>query len=547
MRLATPLRASVQVFRNPDLARLQIAWAGVSFSTWAFAIGLAVYAFNVGGAGAVGLAALVRLLPGALASPFAGLLGDRHSRRVVLLVSSVTGALMIGGAGMAIALGTGAAVPFALAGAFTVATAPYVPAEGALLPAVARTPQELSAANIAHSTMDNAGFLVGSMAAGVLLAVASPEAVFFAAAAVAVLTAVPLAGISQDTRRRYLDVDAAGILHETALGARSLVAHRGLRLIALTLTVLVFFEGAADVLIVIVALDLVGLGEESVGYLNAGWGVGAIVGGVALAVLLDRGNLSAGLVAGSVVIGVAMALPGAWPVALASYAAWIVIGVGYTFVEVTARTLLQRLGSDEVLARVLGALETSRLAARALGAIVAPGLVALGGTRGALVVIAAILPLFAALRWTSLRGFEIGAPVAERPYALLRGDPLFEPLPVATVERLSHDLVEIEVGAGKEIITEGERGDRFYLIDSGEVEVLEGGAWRRTQREGESFGEIALLRDIPRTATVRAVRDTRLYVLDREHFIAAVTGHARSHQAAEAVIAARRSGSAPAG
>ena len=295
-------------------------------------------------------------------------------------------------------------------------------------------------------------------------------------------------------------------------------------------------------MIVVTALELLDLGAGSVGYLNAAWGAGAVASGVLLAVLLDRGRLAAALAGGCLLVGAATALPAAWVAAVAAYLAWVGVGVGYTLSEVAARTLLQRLGSDEILGRIIGTLETARLAAMALGSVAAPALVALLGVRGALLALAALLPAFAVLRWAPMRRLEISAPVPERPYALLRADPIFEPLPVAIVERLSLDLMPVEAEAGSEILTEGERGERFYLIERGEVEVFRRGERYRTQTDGESFGEIALLRDVPRTATVRATRATRLLSLGRDQFIGAVTGHFRSRQAADETIEFRLGG-----
>ncbi len=542
-QVATSLGAVGSVFANPDMRRLQLAWAGASFAMWSFAIALGVYAFGVGGVALVGVAGLIRLLPGAFASPFGGLLGDRHSRRAVLLLSAGSGSVVLGWAALAVALDAPAAAVFALAGLWTVASSPYVPAEGALLPAVARTPQELSASNVAHSAMDSAGFLAGSIVTGILLAITTPEIVFAAAALVSAVSAAQLVKLGRDKRPSYADqIEASGVLRETALGARALLGDTRLRLVGTCLTLLVFFEGAADVLVIIVALDLLGLGEGSVGYLNAAWGIGALLGGAALAVLLDRGRLAMGLLAGSLVAGAAIALPGIWAVPFAAYLAWVAIGVGYTFVEVVARTLLQRLGSDETLARALGFLETSRFGAMALGSIAAPALVALLGTEGALIAVGAVLPLFALLHSAALRSLEVGAPVEECRYALLRANSIFAPLPVDTIERLTHDLVPVTAAAGEEVISQGDHGNRFYLIARGEVEVLEDGAFRRHEADGESFGEIALLRDVARTATVRATRETELLALDRDHFIAAVTGHRRSYEVAGALIDGRLSG-----
>lgn len=533
------LRAVLALADNPEMRRLQLAWAAMSFSLWSFAIALGVYAFEFAGVAAVGIAAFVRLLPGALASPFAGLLGDRHSRRLVLVASSVGASAILVCAAAGVATDAPVAVVFALAGLLMVVSSPYVPAEGALLPAVARTPQELTAANVAHSAMDNAGFLAGSAATGLLLALTGVEMVFGAAALMAAVCAVLVARLRRDRRPEYAGRGAGGVMRETAEGLRAMVADRSLRLITAALTLLVFFEGAIDVLVVIVALDLLGLGEGSVGFLNAAWGVGALAATAPIALLLHRGGLTAGLVIGCMVAGASTALPAAWVVPAAAYLGWIGIGAGYTFVEVAARTLMQRLGSDETLARVLATLETSRLAAMALGSIVVPLLIALLGVSGATIALAAILPLFALTRWAALRSFELGTPVDERHFALLRGNRIFAPLPVDTLERLANSLVTVTAEPGAAIITEGERGDRFYLIASGEVEVFEGTRFRRREAAGECFGEIALLRDVARTATVRACGEVSLLALERDHFLAAVTGHRRSRGAASEVIEGR--------
>jgi hypothetical protein len=354
-----------------------------------------------------------------------------------------------------------------------------------------------------------------------------------------VAAAAMLVVLPRDRRPAHATADFAGVFAETVRGGRALVTDRSLRLVGLTLIALTFFEGAADVLVVVLALDLLGLGEGAVGWLNAAWGVGALFGIAALAVFLGRDRLALGLASGALIAGAAIAFPGAWPVAAAAYLGWFAIGIGHTLVEVAARTLLQRHGSDEFLARVLAFLETARLTAMAVGGICVPALVAVIGTRATLIAFGALLPLLAGLRWEALRSLEVGPPVAERHYALLRADPIFAPLPVYTLERLANDAVAVDAPAGTDVITEGDHGDRFYLIDRGEVEVFEDGRIRGTLGEGESFGEIALLRDVPRTATVRPPCPTRLLALDREHFIAAVTGNPRSAEAAETTSVTR--------
>ncbi len=535
--LATTFGALAVDFGNRDLGLLGIARVGISYASWCLAMALGVYGFEVGGAVTVGVVALVRLLPGALASPFAGLLGDRFPRRNVLIGSGMAVTLVLAGASVAAAMDSPAAVVAILAGVFTIAVSGYVPAESALLPALARSPQELSAANVTHSAMDNVGFLLAALTTGVLLAVYDPWAVFAVGATVALVTTLGLTRIERDRRPSYAaDGEISGLARRSVLGFRTLLADESLRLVGALLVVIVFFEGTAEVLVVILALDLLHLGHGSVGFLNATWGFGALLGGVALSLLLDRGRLAAALAGGTAAVALATALPAAWVVGFAAYAGWLAIGLGYTVVEVAAKTLLQRLGSDETLGRVIGSLESARLTAMALGSISASLFFELLGVRGALLALAALLPVFVAALWTRLRGFEIGAPVAEEQFQLLRGNSIFSPLPVATLERISHDLVAVEVGPEDEVITQGDPGDRFYLIETGQVEVLEHGKFRRNEGPGECFGEIALLRDVPRTATVRTTRPTVLLALERDQFITAVTGHRRSHQVAHTVV-----------
>lgn len=537
-KLGYVLRALALDFGNRDLGLLGVARVATSFANWCFAIGLGVYGFEAHGAVGVGLVATVRLLPGAIASPFAGILSDRHSRRMVLLGSSLAMAAVLAGATVAAAFSAPTAVVFVFVALFAVASSGYQPAESALIPTLAQTPQELSASNVTHSTMENLGFLVAAITTGLLLAATSPAYVFGVATAAAVLTIVVIAAIGRDRRPDYVheDDEVSGVVRETTLGLRTLFELPPLRLAAATLIVLIFFEGVADVLVVVMALEMLHLEEGSVGFLSATWGVGALVGGAGLALLLDRGKLVVAIAGGSLLLGAATLLPGLWPVAAVAYLGWFGIGIGYTFVEVAAKTLLQRLGSDETLGRVVSSLESVRLAAMALGSIGAIAIVTLLGTRGALIALGALLPVFVILCWTRLRAFEVGAPVAEGPYRLLRESSIFAPLPIATLERLSHDLVPLQAPAGKDVIVQGETGDRFFLIEQGEVEVFENGVFRRNEGPGESFGEIALLHDVPRTATVRTTAETRLLSLERDQFLEAVTGHRRSRQVAHTVV-----------
>ena len=535
-QLQIVVRALLIDFENRDLGLLGAARIGLSFASWSFAIALGVYGFEAHGIAGAGLVALIRLLPGAIASPFSGLLADRYSRRQVLLVSAATMAAILAGAAIAAEAGAPTGVVFIFPALFAVAASGYAPAEAAMFPLLARTPQELSASNVNHAAMENAGFIVAAISTGVLLTATSPGTVFAVAAAVTVLATVLIAFVRRDRRPEYKDEELTSVTRELSLGARALVFHPALRLSSLTLVLLLLYEGFADVILIALALELLHLAEGAVGFLNAAWGIGALVGGAALALMLDRGHLVAAIAGGSLLLGVATVLPGVFPEEATSYLAWFGIGIGFTFVEVAGKTLMYRLASDETMGRVISALEAGRLLAMAVGSLGAILLVEWLHPDGALIVLGALMPVFVVVCWARLRAFEVGAPVAEGPYHLLRENSIFAPLPIATVERLSHDLTPIEFGAGEEVIVQGDHGDRFFVIETGKVEVFENGEFRRHEGPGESFGEIALLHDVPRTATVRTIEPTRLLALEREQFLTAVTGHRRSHQLAGDVV-----------
>lgn len=541
MALRTSLRALAVDFKNPDMGLLGASTAATSFATWCFTIALGVYGFDAHGAAGVGIVALIRFLPAAIVSPLAGLLIDRFPRRAVMLGSAGATAVVLCAATAATALDAPTAVVFVFPALFSIALCGYAPAHAALTPTLVETPQQLSASNVTHSVMENSGSLLAALVAGVLLHPTSPAFVIGVAAAAAILVCLLVSHVHKDRRPDYVAEkdEVAGAFREVTLGLRTLTAHPALRLSSATVVLLFFFEGFADVMVVVMALEMLHLEDGAVGFLNATWGIGAVIGAIALAMLFDRGRLVLAIAGGSLLLGLATMLPGISPTPPAAYAGWLGIGIGFVFVEVAAKTLMQRLGSDETLGRVIGALESGRQGAMGLGSIGAVLLVELLHPRGALIALGALLPVFVTLCWSRLRSYEVGAPVAEGHYRLLRENSIFSPLPLATLERLSHDLAPVEVPAGEDVIVQGEIGDRFYLIEAGQVEVFEDGVFRRNEGPGESFGEIALLHDVRRTATVRTTEDTRLLALDRDQFLLAVTGHRRSHQLARAVAGER--------
>jgi hypothetical protein len=230
-----------------------------------------------------------------------------------------------------------------------------------------------------------------------------------------------------------------------------------------------------------------------------------------------------------------------WPNQVFALVLLGIVGIGNTLVDVSGMTLMQRAAPDDVLARVFGVLESLLLLTVGLGAFVAPLLVNWLGDRGALIVAGVLLPLIVIPAWPRLTAIDRAARVPEEQLELLRSNAIFAPLPAMTLEQLADRMTEVRASAGEHIVRQGEPGDLFYVIDEGTVEVIVDGQPAHELGRGESFGEIALLRNVPRTATVTARTDSVLYALDRNTFIPAVTGSGPSLSAAEAVIGMRLS------
>ena len=526
-----------EVFANPDLRRLQLAWAGAIVGKWAFGVALVVFAYNEGGAAAVGLLGLVRWTAAGVTAPFVALAADRWDRRAVMVVSDL---VRVGALGLAAAVawldGPSLAI-YALAVFATVASAAFRPAQAAVLPLLARSPAELTAANVASSTIESVGIFAGPALAGLLLAVTDVGTVFAVTALTFLWSALLLSRLSARSRAESRR-PAEGIVRESLAGFRTIAENRDVALLVGLFAGQTFVDGILGVLIVVSSVELLGLGEAGVGFLNSAIGIGGLVGAVVTFMLVGRRRLAGPFGLAILLWGAPLALIGVWPEAAPALIFLGVLGAANTVVDVAAMTLLQRAVGEEVLGRVFGVLESLIVLSVGLGAAAAPLLIAGFGTRGALVVTGAILPALALLAWRPLAAIDRASAPPEAELALLRGLPIFAPLPVETIEPLAARLTRTALPAGTVVFRAGDPGDRFYVVASGEVEVALDGRVERLG-PGEGFGEIALLRDVPRTATVSTQNDAVLYALEREDFIAAVTGHPESAEAAEWLVSSR--------
>jgi MFS family permease len=527
-----------EVYANRGLRRLQLAWAGSIMGTWAFGIALAVYAFEHGGASAVGLVALIRWLPAAFASPFTGVLGDRYPRVAVMITSDLLRALAFAGITACVVLDASAVAVYALVGASSVISTAFRPAQAALLPALARTPEELTAANVSSSTLESLGSCAGPALGGVILALTSTSVVFGLTAAAFLWSTVLLIGL-MGTEEPPLTRESHSIAREASQGFRAIVSDHRLQLVVGLFSAQTLVNGAMNVLLALCALELLDMGSGGVGYLSACTGLGGLIGAGFSLLLVGRRRL-AGLfgiaVAGT---GAPMVFIAPFPSVAVAAVAFGAIGLSNIVEDVAGFTLLQRTTPADVLARVFGIVHSLFFATVAVGAVLAPVLVHAIGLRWTLVAVGAVLPVLSLATRAPLVRLDDSAVDYSRQLELLQAVPMFAPLSPPVLEGLAARLTPVHATAGEEIVRKGDHGDRFYVVDSGEIEVVLDG--RAPHREGSSsyFGEIALLHDVPRTATVRAATNAELYALDRDDFLPAVTGHSGSAEAAEAVVTSR--------
>jgi CRP-like cAMP-binding protein len=541
-RFGDAARSFSRVFKNPNIRRLEGAWAVSIITYWAYGIALAVFAYEEGGAAAVGLVGLVRFIPSAIASPFTAMLADRYRRQIVIVVAELLRASFVALTVVVLVLDGPFALVLLLSALVAIVNSAEGPAESALLPTLAETPRELTAANVVSSTIESLGIFGGPAIGGLLLAATSAEVVFAAAAVAFTLSAFLVSRVRVEGKQERPE-QTGGAIREFTAGFVTLAREPGLRVLVGLLVAQTLVAGALNVLIVVSALRLLDLGEEGVGFLNSAVGIGGLVGAVVSAALIGR-RLTSNFLVGILLWGLPIALIGVFPEPVPALIFLAVVGLGNTLVDVSAFTLLQRAVPDEVLARVFGAVQALWVGAIGIGAIIAPLLIAALDIRGALIVTGAMLPILATLLRRRLSPLD-EVPILERELELLRGIEIFKPLPPPVLESLAHALVPVRVEAGREVFREGELGDRFYIVADGEVEIVQNGKVVNLEGPGEFFGEISLLRDVPRTATVRAKTEVELRALERDEFIAAVTGHAASAEAADSVVATRLSSLRP--
>lgn len=515
--------------RNRRLRRALLAFLVFNVTEWASWIAVLVWAYDWAGVGGASFLAVAQLVPAAaLASPTAALLArwPRGRGLAAGYLAQATGYLLLG---VALVAGLPVALVVAAAAVSAVTVTMTRPAHNALLPEISQTTGDLTAGNAASGTLEAGGVVLGPILCGVLISWWGPGGVVLVmsgATGLAVLATASLVTtaprVLRAPRSRRAPSQLREVLHDPA--ARVMSA-----MIAAESTLV----GMMDILLVFLALDVLDMAQSGPGILSSAIGVGGLLGAGLTFLLVGRQRLGLALLVAGIGAGVPFGLAGAAPSAATAAGLLVLCGTGKAFFEVTARTFLHRLLPDRLLTAVFGLQESITMAGLALGALAAPALVDTVGPRGAFVVAGLFLPLGTLLAWSVVRRLDASATVPADVLDLLLGVPILAVLPPRIVERLARDAVRVEAGPDTPLIVETEDGDRFYVIAEGDVLVTRSGRRLRRLGPGEWFGELALLRGVPRTASVVSITDVCLWALDRPSFLAAVGASAMSVQTAD--------------
>lgn len=540
--------AMSDVFRNRNLRRLNLAFAGSVIGDWAYGVAASVYAYRQGGVAAVGVLEVVRFVSMAVLAPFAALLADKFDRKRVMIAADAVRVVLVLAAATLIALDGPPLAVYALAVVTSIVGTAFRPALAALMPSLANHPGELTAANVASSTIESVGFFIGPAIGGLLLALTGIATVYVFNAATFVWSALLVVGLRPMSAAASVDpaeandptteesmIERQSLFDGVGDGFREIFTNRDIRLLIGLCVAQTIVAGASVVFGVAIALDLLDLGNGGVGLLDSALGVGGLLGGFIALMLAHRGSLARDFGLGIMLWAAPLFLIAAWPTLPSTLIAMAIIGVANSVVDVNAYTILQRLVPDEVMGRVFGAMESAVVGGMALGALLMPILITTIGLRSGLVAIGAGVSVVVIVAIPGLQRIDRVA-LAPAGLELIRGVAILGPLPDNVLERLARRSATVSVASGQTVMREGDPGDQFFIIETGTVDVTIREGFVRTLSAGDSFGEIALLRDIPRTATVTATTDLIARTIARDEFLSAVTGDGESSNLADLAV-----------
>ena len=553
-----PVRAALT---NGRLVRLLGAYVGSVIGEWALWVAILVYAYEAGGSTLAGATSVGLLIPAAVVAPFAGHAADGAKPGRVLFLVYVVEAASLTGAALLALVGAPAFAVIILVGVAVTGITFIRPSIAVVVPGLVASPGDLVAANLLTGNADSVSVLAGPLLASALLVADGPALVFAACAGVnvigAVLTcrlggrsvadreAMPSATIApadpptrasahakkthakktqaKKTRakKRILASRIAPLLDAT----RTMASQRGSLPLLAVLGGLYALDGALDLLVVDLAFTVLDLGESGSGVLSALVGVGAVAGGAASVMIVGRRQLSIVMIACLGVIAASMITLGASTVMVTTLLVLPIAGIARSLLDVSGRMLLQRCAPQDALASVFAILEVLSGVGMLFGSVMVQVLIAQGGARAALIGIAIFFVLATLVTAPGLRHVEEHADAPVVQIRLLRDTSLFGSLPGPVLESLARGSEMIDFARDTTIIRQDEPGHHYFVIARGTVEVRVDGARVRNIGRPAGFGEIALLANLPRTATVTTIEPVSVLAIERTQFLAAVTGN----------------------
>lgn len=519
--------------RDPRLQRFVLAHFLTVVAEWAAVVGVLVHAYGWGGPSAVGLVSLAVLAPPLVCAPLAANLTARYPAHRVRLASFAVQTTAFSAATIAASLGSATPVVAVFVVVSLGAINTLRPTGAVLLPAVVHSTQQLVAGNLWVSYGDSSSALIGPLVAAALGGVGGSSAVFASCAVAGAIAFAATAWRPAPLTRTRTGGSAAGPPRRVMRSAiTELFEHQwtiGILAVSAARNVVV---GAFDVLLVIVALRALQLGERGPGLLSALVGVGAVASTVVVTVAVRRTQLRQALVGALSVAAVICVVVGVRVDATLVFVVLPVLGLCLSLMDNLSRIMLQRSTEPRNLGPLFACLGLAGGVGQLFGSAVAQGLLALAGLDVALVGIGVILAVVAIASLRALRRADAHADVPVVEMTLLGALPLFSTLPASMLEAVSRSAEAIDVADGQRVITEGETGDTFYAVADGDFDIVVGGQHIRTATPGDFFGEVALLANVPRTATVICRGPGALLAIRRRPFLIAVTGHDVCHAAA---------------
>ena len=529
------------VLRNPNLRRIQLAFGGSLIGDWAYGTAIMVWAFQESGATGVGLFTAARFVGAAFAGPVGAAVADRMSRRTFMMATDLIRACLASITALVIMVDGPTAVVYVVAVVTAMVGAPFRSAQAGLIPQLVDTPGELTASNAVAANIENVVCFMGPAIGALMIGAFDVAAVVWLNVASFLWSFAMVAGVKVRAAAEPTsggdDEPEEGMLREMTAGFAYLGKDRDLRTVALLTAAQTVIWGALAVFLVVIAVRDFG-DASNVGWLQGSMGVGTIVGGVMILSRVAKGKLAQDMVVGVLGWSVPIIALALFPSPVTAIAALVVIGIADPWVNLGLETIPQRLSPSHAISRVYAAVESIAIAAMALGSLLAPLLIHLFGTSASLIGIGVLVTAYAVSTLPRLRLLDkrLTAPEGLDALGMV---PIFEPLQPSVLEEMAHQLESLTFAAGEAIVREGDVADRFYMIVEGEVEVSHGDVVVRRETAGDFFGEIGLLRDVPRTATVTAVTDVRLWALDQADFLGAVTGTGAARVAAEDIVSRR--------